>query len=186
MAVNKSIWGAPSDSVAKIDSLVTDGLTGTRNSLAYRVQEIEKHIHNRERWYGQSGVTGFLDEDSLDDWRLTAGAGEAYGAYVQLSNGTETAEGDATKRFDLHKIFVQQGNTNDKNYKVQVRIGATLATSAIATEFLYRSGANSVEAQPISIICGRYPCNCGIWVRSKCATDAATLDILVGLHIYPG
>ena len=35
-----------------IDGDVTLGLAGTTNSLAYRVHEIEKHLHNSEVVYG--------------------------------------------------------------------------------------------------------------------------------------
>jgi hypothetical protein len=36
----------------KLDNASTDGLGGVADSLAYRVEEIEKHFHNRERWLG--------------------------------------------------------------------------------------------------------------------------------------
>lgn len=47
-----------SDETDKIDSAATDGLEGTSNSLAYRVHEIEKHLHNRGRFWGAHGYEG--------------------------------------------------------------------------------------------------------------------------------
>ena len=35
----------------KVDSAATDGLAGVNNSLAYRVHEIERHVHSYERWF---------------------------------------------------------------------------------------------------------------------------------------
>ena len=41
----------------KIDDQATDGLSGVHNSLAYRTQEIERHLHSRERWLGLAGAS---------------------------------------------------------------------------------------------------------------------------------
>ena len=50
------------------DSKATVGLLGVTNSLAYRVHEIEKHFHNRERWIGISGDQSGTDwSDSVSD-----------------------------------------------------------------------------------------------------------------------
>ena len=39
---------------SKIDAAATDGLLGAEDSLAYRVHEIEKHLHNFEKWFGDA------------------------------------------------------------------------------------------------------------------------------------
>jgi len=39
----------------KIDNKAVDGLLGVSNSLGYRVHEIERHLHGRERWLGKAG-----------------------------------------------------------------------------------------------------------------------------------
>lgn len=41
-----------SKEINKIDKKTTDGLSGVNNSLSYRVEEIEKHFHGREKWFG--------------------------------------------------------------------------------------------------------------------------------------
>ena len=54
------------DEIAKIDNLSTDGLGGINNSLAYRIHEIENHLHSPERRLGIS-----LDADQAKDkWAL--------------------------------------------------------------------------------------------------------------------
>lgn len=37
--------------IEKIDSFAVDGLLGVEDSLAYKVSEIDRHLHNRERWF---------------------------------------------------------------------------------------------------------------------------------------
>ena len=40
----------------KIDDLAVAGLLGVSNSLTYKVHEVEKHLHGRERWWGAVGA----------------------------------------------------------------------------------------------------------------------------------
>ena len=40
----------------KIDDQKVDGLEGVYDSLAYRVNEIEHHLHSFERWFGVAGT----------------------------------------------------------------------------------------------------------------------------------
>jgi len=60
----------------KLDSAPTDGLSGVSNSLAYRVEEIEKHLHNRERWLGLAAAPNaeiHCADDGVMTPRVTAG-----------------------------------------------------------------------------------------------------------------
>jgi hypothetical protein len=180
-------WGSPRDNLGKIDSLATDGLAGTEDSLAYRVHEIERHLHNNEEWYGKDSGDTYLNRDSITPWQLTAGTGEAYGTEVQISDGTEIEGGDSSKKFDIHRLFIQSTSVNDQNYKVQVWAGTgTFAQSTLLSEVPFRIAANQTESQPIALITRRVPCDCKIWLRCKCATNGATIDLLIGLHTYSG
>ena len=38
----------------KIDDEAVSGLLGTYDSLAYRVHEIERHLHSAGSWFGQA------------------------------------------------------------------------------------------------------------------------------------
>ena len=40
----------------KIDDAPADGLLGVSGSLSYEVTEVERHNHNRERWWGAVAV----------------------------------------------------------------------------------------------------------------------------------
>lgn len=70
------------DSCNKIDSLAVNGLLGTRNRLAYKVHEIEKHLHGREYWFGKSAGDTYLDPAALTEWQVAAGTSEAYGTAI--------------------------------------------------------------------------------------------------------
>jgi hypothetical protein len=173
----------------KIDSAVTDGLAGTHNSLAYRAHEIEKHIHNRELWYGKSAADNYFDPASLISWQLVAGAGDAYGNPVQLSDGDEVEGGSATKKYDLHRMMICAANTGDALYKVQFLYGTgVVGDAAILTDAPFIApaiaGVNSLSAGPVDIIAPRITCNNKLWAKVACVTDAATIDFVVGLHVY--
>ena len=95
----------------KIDSAAVLGLAGTSNSLAYKVHEVEKHFHNSGRWYGADPGDGFLVEGGLVAWQLVAGAGGAFGNWLQLSDGDEIASGP---RYDPHQMLFTQASAAGK------------------------------------------------------------------------
>ena len=170
----------------KIDEKAVLGLLGVKNSLSYKVHEIEKHFHNREQWFGKSAGDTFLDPASLTEWQLTAGAGLAFGAEVQLSNGDEVEAGDATKYYDMHKILVTAVSAASKIYKVQFLYGTgAVGAATIATEvvgFFPASGKSSA----IAFMMPRIACNNKVWAKAACETNAGTIDFIVGLHVYQG
>ena len=49
---NRNVSSSDLASINKIDGLSVSGLTGVSNSLAYRVHEIERHLHSSGRWFG--------------------------------------------------------------------------------------------------------------------------------------
>ena len=64
---------AKTSSNTKIDNQAVDGLLGVKDSLAYKIHEIEKHLHNREFWFGAntapSGVASNFREMLVQTWR---------------------------------------------------------------------------------------------------------------------
>ena len=45
-----------SGATSKLDDQAVNGLSGVEDSLAYKVHEIEKHLHNNEKWFGLAGT----------------------------------------------------------------------------------------------------------------------------------
>ncbi len=178
-----------SQMILKIDNQQVNGLLGVNNSLAYKVHEIEKHLHNAEYWYGDGGSNTMTRAANLNPWTLTASATpNTYGTEVQIASADDflTDMADAVK-MDFHEFQVTKSNTNDKNYMIQIWSGtSTFGAATFRTEFPYRTGSNFSEVSPIPVICPRFSVSDKVWARVKCETASATLDLLVGVHGYVG
>ncbi len=180
------------DEIEKIDSLAVNGMGagGVNNSLAYKVHEIEKHLHptTGELWFGDDGDSTMSQANSLTAWELTAGTGEAFGTEVLLgaANDVLAADGNAVK-FDLHRISVTESNTNDKNYEIEFWYGTgAFGAATRLTGAPYRTGSNAGEAQAFEIMSRRITVAQKIWARIKCETNGAKLEIIIGIHTYEG
>lgn len=175
--------GAMSDiatAVAKIDSAAVSGLSGTADSLAYKVAEIEDHFHTREYWYGKDPGDGFLLENGLVSWQVTAGAGGAFGNWLQLSNGDEIVAGT---KYDPHKILITTTSTASKLYYIQLGIG-NLGAQVVQSQLAMYPAA-SLRQSATLIVCPRIASTAKLWARCACETDGATANFVIGLHVYP-
>ena len=170
-----------SSEINKIDSAAVDGLLGTEDSLAYDVQEIEYHFHNRGYWYGKDPGDTFLLENGMVPWQCVAGAGDAYGNWVQLSNGDEIVAG---VKYDPHKILVTVTSVQGKLYYLQLGTGAGGAQTVLTTIAVYP--AATLRQSSIEFRCPRVDNDTLLWARCACDTDAGTIDFVIGLHVYPG
>jgi hypothetical protein len=183
--------------VTKIDATATNGLAGTANSLAYRVHEIEKHLHNRERWLGKRAVpnaTEWGTPGTITAFRAISG-NNTYGADASDEAsilGTADAPIIAgNTKLDIHRIIIV-GVSSDTHYKLRIVYGSgTMAdaiTAAQYTEVIVKF--DSVNPQqsagvPIEVIMPRITSGTDkVWVQAWNATDNATIDFLVGLHEY--
>ena len=181
----------------KIDDAATDGLTGTSNSLAYRVEEIEKHPHGRERWFGKLAVqtaTNWAD-NTLSPYRAISG-NNVYGADANdeaLVLGTDDTPAIAGNvRYDLHRIMMVAASSSTV-YKLRFVYGAGTMADAIAagqySEVVIMSdpAAAQVPHEIADVMMPRGTCGVTqIWVQAWNATDNAMIDFLIGLHEYAG
>jgi len=164
----------------KIDGAAVDGLTGTENSVGYIVSKINGHVHNRGYWYGKDPGDAFLLENGLTSWQLVAGAGGAFGNWVQLSNGDEISN----PRYDPHLIQVTQASASGKLYYIQFGTGAGGA-QVVATTIPFFPAA-TLRQSPVDVICYPISNTALLWARCCCETDAATVSFVIGLHTYSG
>jgi len=100
-----------------IDGYTTLGLLGTRNSLAYRVHEIEKHLHNSELVYGNSGNDMLLNEPVKF---TVVGGDNAWGTELMLCDGTIIESGSSTKKFDLNRFYLVYTSAANKISAVEI------------------------------------------------------------------
>ncbi len=182
----------------KIDSLATDGLAGTSDSLAYRMQTMEEHNHSRERWFGLKAVptgTDWGDQASLNPYRAISGNG-VFGADANdeaLVLGTDDTPAIADMvMFDLHRILILELSV-DTPYIFRIIYGAdTMANEESAgnyTDFMVQNNPAGSKAAgfPVDLQMPRAYCGVDqVWVRVMCATDNATADFFAGLHEYEG
>ena len=178
----------------KVDSAATDGLAGVNNSLAYRVHEIERHVHSYERWFElasvPAGTTHVADPagTGAGEWTIDAG-NDAYGAWVQVLGSDDTPAIAGSVYYDPHRLLITDAERNFL-YVMQVGFGATGAAALTAgtyTEVAFYPAANLVDSGPVEVQSRRHAVGTLMWVRCICAgQNTGTLDFFVGLHEYEG
>jgi len=182
----------------KIDNKAVNGLAGVSNSLAYKVHEIENHLHSRERWFGISG------DQSGNDWALAAGltpfvaiSGAAdYGgdasdeAKIFGTDDTPVIAGSAY--FDVHRMLILDVD-HTTPYVMRLVWGTGTMAAAITalqfTEFAVMSDATNPQlagAIPVEIMMPRIAVDTQVWMQAKNATDDSEIDFLIGMHEYSG
>lgn len=178
----------------KIDQISTDGLAGTSNSLAYRVHEIEKHLHSPARFLGAavtpSGETHVADGLGTDVDPFQADAGnDDWGSWLQIIGSSDTPVIAGMVKFDLHQLEVT-ASERTAIYLIQIGFGATGAAALSAgnyTELIYRPAATTGRAAPIKIQDMRINAGTKGWFRTLCVDqNTATIDFYIGLHEYAG
>ncbi len=177
----------------KIDSKATDGLLGVHNSLAYRVHEIERHLHSGGRWFGAaavpSGETHIADRvgPAIAPFTLTSG-NDDWGTWVQIMGSDDTPT-VAQAYFDPHLIQIESV-TDDGTYFIQVGRGASGAAALSAgtyTELVATIATTKEDASPVVFQSGRAPAGSKLWARILCmGQNARAIDIYIGIHEYEG
>lgn len=189
--------------VEKIDNFQTLGLSGVANSLTYRVHEIEKHVHNHQRWYGksadQSGVnpwaTAISTAGMRTSYRCISGANDFGGdandeAQIWGLYDTLSVAGVSQTKLDLHNIFVTLSSITTIWYLRLVYGSGTMADAITAGQYsTFLLVADAAQNGSIDVIVPvmmpRITIGTDkIWMQGKSATDNATFDFLVGLHGY--
>ena len=174
------INGVPvSQDARKIDSATTDGLSGTSNSLAYRVHEIEKHLHGKEYWFGDGGSNDLAE--NLTEIQATAGTSEAYGTALQIHDGSDLGYG---AKLDAHRILVTAVSATSKVYKLAIYSGASAGGLTFLTAVVGYFPAATGKSNPIELMMPRVNYTEKLWVKLACETNSATMDFLIGTHFY--
>ena len=181
---------------AKIDGSPVDGLLGVEDSLSYKVEEIEKHFHNKERWRGKRATqTGTLwADDVLTPFQAISGAND-FGSDTDdeaqvLGTGDTPINGEV--KYDPSQILILD-LSSDTVYKLRLIWGTgTMADAITADQFSEKPVINQTIGSksggtPVNFRTPRL--NSGIdkvWMQCWNATDNATCDFLIGQHPYFG
>lgn len=181
----------------KIDSKATSGLTGTSNSLAYRIHEVERHFHSMERWVGKKGTQTATDwaDDVLTPFVAISGSDDYGGdtddeALVLGTDDTPIITGSVY--YDLHRVLIIDVD-HSTPYKLRIVYGTgTMAQAVTAKQFsevmvMFDAANPTVSAgKPFDINMPRCAVDCKVWIQAWNATDNSQVDFLVGIHEYPG
>lgn len=180
----------------KIDSLATLGLLGVENSLAYRVHEIERHLHGNEKWFGvaavPAGETHVADRigPAIAAFALLSG-NDDFGNWLQVLGSSDLPIEAGMARADAHRVMVTTTDSTDAFF-VQFVTGesADIAAKIAAesyTEFGYISATNNADSGITDEISKRITAGTKVWARCICiGQNAKTINIYVGIHEYEG
>lgn len=179
--------------IKKIDSAPTDGLLGVHDSLAYRVHEIERHLHSGGRWFETASVPN--PTVHVAD-RIGSGAGAfqidagnlTWGTWLQILGSSDTPVSAGRVYFDPHQ-FIVEDTERASTYFIQIGRGVSGAAALAAgtyTEFVYAASVQK-EAGIIMVQSGRAPTGSLLWARCMCpGQNTGWLDFYYGIHEYEG
>ena len=178
---------------SKIDDLAVNGLLGVEDSLAYKVSEIEHHIHAYERWVEKAGVQTTLNAaapvgQGTGTFQVDAG-NNTWGSWVLLIGENDTPIISGSAKYDLHRLEITAAE-RDNPYLLQIGFGVTgsaIIPAGTYTEVVFAPSSNLVDSGPVDIKMPRHDVGTLVWARAYCpGQDTATLNFYLGVHEYPG
>jgi len=179
----------------KIDSAATLGLTGTSDSLAYRTNEIERHLHHYERWFGAAAVPNaevhVADSITTSATAFQMDAGnDTWGSYLQILGSSDTPAITGSVYFDLHRLAIVTVENANATHLVQVVFGATGVAGLTAgsyTEFVFRPQSVQGAEMIVDFQTRRIAAGTKAWIRCWVSgANTSTVDFFFGLHEYEG
>ena len=189
-----SYWSGTRD-IPKIDSEASDGLGGPEaDSLAYRVEEIERHFHTEERWWGATAVPGEINaiDANVDRPFIAASGANAWGTAIPVLGSDDDPTPNTGVYFDPHRVVVVDFGGNATVWRFRFIWGEGTSGEAIAaaqwTEFMIINAAAGPFAlgAPSPMKCPRISVGWKAWVQVWNVTNLDTLSFFWGAHGYRG
>ena len=185
-----------SDETDKIDDAAVDGLAGTEHSIGYMLGEIERHFHNRERWWGSNG--GATETNAIAATVtvpfVAVSGNDTWGTAIPIC-GTADAPVPSpdNDKFDCHRIMVTDLDDDTTPWRLRIIYGTGTSGDAITagqwTEIMVMTNAvpgNRAGASPVDIIMRRVDVGSKLWAQSWNDTNAEELSFFWGAHGYEG
>lgn len=182
-----------SDETDKIDQAATDGLSGTSNSAAFRTEELERHFHNWERWFGLAAVpngeihVADLITDNPSPFQADGG-NDTWGAWVQVLGSSDTPAMAGNTQYDLHQMDIMTVERSNATHLIQAALGASGAAALAAgtyTDLVFRPQSVQGRAAPIPFLTRRQDTGTKAWVRVLVkGQNTGTMDFYIGCHEY--
>ena len=181
----------------KIDDQAVNGLLGAPNSLAYKVHEIEKHFHSRERWFGING------DQSGNNWAaynlipfIAISGNNGYGSdaddEAKVFGTDDTPVISGSVKFDLHRMLIIDAD-HTTVYRLRIVYGTgTMADAITAGQYteimvkydhaLFGGGGVPTEIQMPRLNSGSDK----VWIQAWSPADNSQIDFFIGIHEYEG
>jgi len=179
----------------KIDHKAVEGLAGTSNSLAYKVHEIEKHFHGRERWWGALAgpdETNAIEANVGRPFAATSGA-DTWGLAIPICGTADNPVLGTDVKFDAHRIMVTDLDDDTTPWRMRIIYGTGTSGDAVTagqwTEFMVMTNAvpgNRAGASPVDVMMPRVDVGSKCWVQSWNDTNGEVLSFFWGAHGYAG
>ena len=162
----------------RIDDQATFGLEGVHNSLAYRVHEIEKHLHNSEDWFGLAvtpdaelhradDIVDYTNANVINPFQIDAG-NDNWGSWVQILGSSDTPNRTGMVKFDLHHIQVVASQTTNVEAFIQIAYGASGAAALAAMQYStipYLTPTNQAAEGSMPMMMPRVDAGTKVWAR---------------------
>ena len=183
------------DYANRIDSLAVGGLSSVYNSLAYRVAEIERHFHGRERWWGALAApdeTNAIEANVTRPYVAASGA-DTWGVAIPVV-GTDDAPAQAADvYFDVHRLMIVDLDDETDPWRIRLIYGTGTSAAAIGagqwTEMIVESNAvpgNRAGASPVEVMMPRVAAGTKLWAQVWNNTNLEELSFFIGVHGYEG
>lgn len=179
----------------KIDQAVVDGLAGVEDSLAYKVAEIEHHLHSRERWWGAVAVpdeTNAIEANVTRPFAATSGNDDWGAAIPILGTADDPTDGLGVK-FDLHLLLITDLDSETDPWRLRIIVGTGTSADAISagdwSEVMVEANAvpgNRAGGTPLIVQNVRADVGIKCWAQSWNDTTGEILSFFYGVHGYAG
>lgn len=182
--------------IIKIDESAADGLGGAvENSLAYLVEEIDRHFHVRERWWGAVAApdedTTVVEVNVSRPFVAISGA-NTWGTAIPILGAADDVGIGADPYFDPHRLLFVDFNGNATAWRVRFIWGTGTSADAItAGQWSEIMVINAVAGPfavgvPSDIKHVRIAVGLKMWAQVWNATNLEELDFFYGTHSYEG
>ena len=179
----------------KLDGTAADGLLGTPKSVGYVTEEVERHLHSYERWFGAAtapdGETHVADRIGTTVTAFQADAGNVtWGNWLQVLGSEDTPADVGMATYDPHRIMVVAVETANATHFLQFALGASggaALTAGTYSELVFRP--QTVQGQEVIVMIQTRNIAAGTkaWVRVwAVGQNTSTVDFFIGLHEYEG
>ncbi len=181
--------------VPKLDDAPTNGLNGVVDSAAYRIHAVEKHHHNRARFWGAvaSPTETNAIEANVDRPFVAPSGANTWGTAIPiLGTADDPTSGDGDTLFDIHRFLVASLDDQVDAWRLRIICGTGTSGDAISaeqwSEVMLQANAspgNRAGGTPIDSIMPRVAVGWKLWAQAWNDTNEEEMAFFWGCHGYP-